>query len=353
VIRNLEVGPLYNRTSNTDESVDADYGIFLRDDTDITVENNVLHDVDWAVEAYCEGGETVLCKNMTYSHNEVYRFNIGFDLHGNGGSVGPWTVNNNHFHDTCNWDDEVNNPYHHNPVHVFGGEMHNAGFYYYDNLMDGCFGVTSTSTGIFIEGHGDSPAFDSTSPVYVFNNVLLNSTANPAESVWSMSTGDEHVFNNTSISPGNVAVFGCWQGQATDQPTYCTAENNVSVLTSDGNQWIYRNATVRTIDYNVYQGGGSAVDGAPVKPSNCATSFDFATQFAAYRSCMKAEAHSVYTTNMKLAANGVPQTGSPALSAGTNLTSLCAGALVPLCSDFNGNPRPTSGPWTAGAYQVG
>jgi hypothetical protein len=33
-----------------------------------------------------------------------------------------------------------------------------------------------------------------------------------------------------------------------------------------------------------------------------------------------------------------------------NLTSLCSGNLIPLCSDINGNPRPTSGGWQAGAY---
>lgn len=34
-----------------------------------------------------------------------------------------------------------------------------------------------------------------------------------------------------------------------------------------------------------------------------------------------------------------------------NLTSLCSGYLMPLCSDINGNPRPASGGWQAGAYQ--
>ncbi len=36
-----------------------------------------------------------------------------------------------------------------------------------------------------------------------------------------------------------------------------------------------------------------------------------------------------------------------------NLSSLCTGVLVALCSDINGNPRPTSGGWQAGAYQFG
>jgi hypothetical protein len=37
-------------------------------------------------------------------------------------------------------------------------------------------------------------------------------------------------------------------------------------------------------------------------------------------------------------------------SGSANLTSLCSGYLTPLCSDINGNPRPTTGGWQAGAY---
>lgn len=33
-----------------------------------------------------------------------------------------------------------------------------------------------------------------------------------------------------------------------------------------------------------------------------------------------------------------------------NLTSVCSGVLVALCSDINGNARPTTGGWQAGAY---
>jgi hypothetical protein len=48
----------------------------------------------------------------------------------------------------------------------------------------------------------------------------------------------------------------------------------------------------------------------------------------------------------------VPQAGSPVLNAGANLTPLCTGFLVPLCSDITGHPRPQTGPWDAGAYEV-
>jgi hypothetical protein len=36
---------------------------------------------------------------------------------------------------------------------------------------------------------------------------------------------------------------------------------------------------------------------------------------------------------------------------GANLTSLCSGALAPLCVDINGNTAPSSGAWDVGSYQ--
>jgi hypothetical protein len=62
--------------------------------------------------------------------------------------------------------------------------------------------------------------------------------------------------------------------------------------------------------------------------------------------------HGTYGNPM-LNVNYVPQTGSAAIGLGANLTSLCTGALTALCSDANGNPRPTTGAWTVGAYQGG
>lgn len=48
-----------------------------------------------------------------------------------------------------------------------------------------------------------------------------------------------------------------------------------------------------------------------------------------------------------------PTSGSnPTVGAGTNLTSLCTGAVAPLCSDKNGVPRPANGAWNTGAYYL-
>jgi hypothetical protein len=62
------------------------------------------------------------------------------------------------------------------------------------------------------------------------------------------------------------------------------------------------------------------------------------------------ESHSTVTSEPLVDANYVPlSTDTVAVGNGTNLTPLAIAALL---VDFNGNPRPATGAWTIGAYQV-
>jgi hypothetical protein len=59
-----------------------------------------------------------------------------------------------------------------------------------------------------------------------------------------------------------------------------------------------------------------------------------------------------YTISNLFAPTG-PSSGTVTFASNANaanLTSLCSGYLVPLCSDINGNPRPSTAPWSAGAF---
>lgn len=53
-----------------------------------------------------------------------------------------------------------------------------------------------------------------------------------------------------------------------------------------------------------------------------------------------------------LLTNYIPQTGSAAIGLGANLTSSATGLMAALSSDAAGNARPSSGAWTAGAYNA-
>jgi hypothetical protein len=96
-------------------------------------------------------------------------------------------------------------------------------------------------------------------------------------------------------------------------------------------------------DHNVY---GPSGNGAFV----CGSSFIPFNAFASWRSCIQGDTHSTETANPALNADGSPQATSPAIGAGTNLTSLCTGLVTPLCSNILGVPRPAAGPWNAGAF---
>ena len=54
---------------------------------------------------------------------------------------------------------------------------------------------------------------------------------------------------------------------------------------------------------------------------------------------------SASTANMMLDSNYVPLAGSPAINAGLNLS-------LDYTTDYGGNPRPATGNWTVGAYQI-
>ena len=129
--------------------------------------------------------------------------------------------------------------------------------------------------------------------------------------------------NNSFIGPGpghyGANQAGCGWG-------YAAFKNNVS---GGCDRLVSSDAAGAATDYNAY---------ASPDTGNCFPTFN--CNFAQYQATGK-DVHSVFTLN--------GATGSNAAKAGTNLTSLCVGDLIALCSDINGNPRPTTGAWDAGA----
>jgi hypothetical protein len=118
---------------------------------------------------------------------------------------------------------------------------------------------------------------------------------------------------------------------------------------SSGSGWLIQteDAKFSVLDYNAYQSCSSY---------NCWTAGGANTaNWALYRSTSGFDAHSIQSisssTYFNVNANGVPQTGSPLIKAGVNLTALCNGELTALCKDINGVQRPVTGSWDIGAYQ--
>jgi len=187
------------------------------------------------------------------------------------------------------------------------------------------------------------------SPIYVFNNVS-SGVGNNGHIV--VGTGTPFIANNT-IMGSNASQGDCIGYGVTGDEENETSENNAiegcGTLAGVASTPFY--ATGQP-NYNLYadsSGGASFL---------CGANFYALSQFSSWQSCVRAdggggssaETHSATESSVDLNSDGSPQRGSPTVGAGTNLTSHCAGYLVPLCREIDGTPRPTTGAWDVGAY---
>jgi hypothetical protein len=158
------------------------------------------------------------------------------------------------------------------------------------------------------------------------------------------------LFNNSCVdnNPADATSGGgsCYHLVGSTGPATINCQNNVATNTYN---LIEISAAVSsiTIDYNVYANAGPA---AFSYTKTWPPSF-----FSVWQSAIKGDTHSTYNSSAALSSTGVPSPNSPIRSAGKNLTPLCA-TLPALCfTTTAGNtikpaPRPTTGPWDAGAY---
>ena len=345
-VENLQIGPLYQHTSPTDENVGYDHTqqhAIKASGSYVSFHDNNVHDVGWALDFYFQGGDGI--QDHIYNNN-VWNVDHGFIFTGSS-PTGPVFFNNNHVHDFANWDDN-NDENHHDGIHCFGLNFSNGALYIYNNVFDGNMGTNLTGA-----IYGETGCATSSARFYMFNNVVKLSNDNCCGGV-GMAVGHTYTWNNTvlsySSSASNSGLLGCYQGAGAPARS-CSLENNVASTSNQLANWTNASFDSGSPDYNVYsdcQGTSCfSADGA----GECGQNYSL-SQFANYRSCTGAEAHSIAVASAKLNADGSPQAGSPVLAAGTNLTALCTGDLTPLCSDINGRTRPTSGPWDAGAYQA-
>ena len=354
---NLTIANLYQHTSASDTSVDQTQDNAIRfSGSHLTIADNTIHDVGWALYAEWRNGDA---NNAIYG-NDISDTDHAFASTSSfaGGSIGPLSFYDNNLHDYADWDTS-NDAYHHDGIHCYtsdngAGPSHYTGFYIYNNTFGGSTGANMTAQ-IFLEGgsgSGATPCADASSPIWVFNNIgSVSQDVN--NGVFGIFSGTPHVLNNTLIGADTSDGVGyATNSDATGQ----TFENNV---VSTANQVINTSRSYFTSgqpNNNIYANGGS-------NAFVCGSNFYKSTQFSSWQSCMSADANSSYHAGAGLSSSGAPQTGSPALGAGTNLTSLCTGNLTALCTTYtgpqstsaagsttNGTTRPTTGAWNAGAY---
>lgn len=352
--KNLLIRNLYVHIPPNDNVVDnTSVRCFTVTGSDILVHNNTMHDMSWClIDSYSEGDA-----NVSFYNNEIYNIDHGYVLSAATylGSSGPFYFYNNHVHGFSNWDSSTN-AYHHDAVHCFSSNARGnslVGFYIYNNLFGGPEG-TGINSLIYIEGSSGPPCATTTSPVYLFNNVLASDHWSNAGNVY-LGSGEPTVYNNTLISTDTNSGGTCFDntgaaggiGPATDK-------NNVVAGCRILDSYAPGSWVSGSPDYNAY----GYVTGY--------TSSDFwcsgvgQTSFAGWKTCIATgtETNSSLYLNTSIGADtatGRPNPGSPLIAAGVNLFSVCNGHANPglgaLCSDFLGVPRPSSLSWDIGAYQ--
>jgi len=280
----------------------------------LKIHDNVCHDV-----RACLSYNPVANDSGLQVYNNNFYNADGINIENNGVSLVGYAIHDNQIHDIANWD-ASGCPYHHDGIHSWaltGGTS--SGELFYNNLISGNFGTCPTGA-LFFE-------------------------------------------DNTIIGDSGVGSDICFNiGAASGRPSI-TFENNI--LVNCNTLLLTQNSPKYTLwDYNTY-GGCAATgcnSGTPIVVNG--SSFD---TFAAWQAACACDSHSQYgapTSFAGLNSSGVPQSGSPAINDGANMTSI---GLAALDSDTSaGDTRtPTARPagacgapgqsscWTIGAYNYG
>jgi hypothetical protein len=336
------IGPMYVHGSSSDEN---QYGgcVYIQNNALSGTQNSVIqnftcHDaLNGVYVAYATSDSGLVISGTT-----IYNVNWGIAMNGQstGNTITGVIVSGNTIHDLENWNDNAYNN-HHNGIALFSGNTNTqVSGYVYNNYFYGDFG---NGTAVFDVQNGSVE----TDTVYFFNN-YANVTATTGTTggdgcIFSDNGSGAtviHIYNNTCVGVNTMGGIAIAESGNT---TY--AENNI-IQNWNTPFWLFDSAPLPTaLNYNDwYQpsiGSNGIWDNNGVS-YNTLSSWTAASGF---------DANSI-TGNPSLNSDGTLGANSAARSLGTNLTSLCSGTLTALCSDKNGNARPSTGAWDAGAFQT-
>jgi hypothetical protein len=302
--------------------------------SNITVHDMVCHDT----QSFINGIYGASISGYNVYNNEVYNVNGDFTVQGLGSfTFSAVSIYGNRFHDFANWD-TPSDAFHHDGIYCFSESPYSTltNWKVFNNYWNGSYGVDLTSM-----WYVDNQIIIG-SNVYLFNNVFAptNAISGTGHTVLAPISGAIAQYNNTYVEASGSSSACATNIRMTNVPF----ENNVFQGCS-----IFTEASPTTfspIDYNVYTGNATTCSGG--------ICWYYGSRFASFgtwQTDVGGESHSVSTSaSANLNGNGQPQSGSPAIGAGTNLTSL---GITALNSDIAGNPRPNSGAWDAGAYSSG
>lgn len=353
IIENTTIIDMYLRTSTADEASGnlgiSPSGIFVRNDdissgaTGIVISGNTVHDAQNCIQ-YGWGTEsgTVIGGNTVYNCN----WGIGVFTFASSTALTGMAIHDNIIHDWVAWNDPPPQSYdfHHNGIIVFvtASGSRASGLTIYNNYYYGDFG-SGTGLNYLDCNAGGGASLSGT----LFNNlILLSATSNSTGGNGTFTAQDESgscsvtmkVYNNTAVGVGTM--YGFWlQGNSVQ-----AADVRNNIIYNWGTLWYLTGGAALPSPQNLNNWylamGGNGV-------WNDVTAYN---TLPSWQAAHGLDENSVLQ-DPTLNTNGTLKAGSPSIGLATNLTSLCTGNLTALCLDKNGNPRPPSGAWDAGAIQ--
>jgi hypothetical protein len=351
VIQNLTIANLYVHSSPSDVTLanasDVNCIYFSSTSNNVVVNNLTCHDAGWAI--------TGPGNNSTIENSNLYNVDHGVAW-GASGTITGVSIHDNHIHDFANWDTGTADKYHHDGLHLWGHVVNSVpnninGGVIYNNLFDGDPGACCHTAFIFLQ--------DSIQNIAVFNNSFIEPSGSNMTALWfagasnsNPMAGGTAAYNNY-VQGGGVRTSGA--GISIDYQSNFTALNNIAI---GGQSDLGMNLGTRSssgINNNLYDDLFTDYGDTNVWNYNPGTGEKTYKTLATWQAACACDGQSLVKTyaNMLLNSTGVPQTGSPAIGLGQNLTNIATGSLAPLAKDKNGVSRPTTGAWTVGAYQPG
>jgi hypothetical protein len=348
-VKNLNISNMYVHSS-PDENGGNTSAIFVTGGTNVTVDNNIIHDVRFGIFQNFPGG-TVITNYVVYG-NTIYNIDHGItDWDGNTGAVlDGLVIHDNTIHDFLNWDEPADG-FHHDGIHISTSHTGSAinGAALYNNYLYGDPGVDITA---YIYMSGDSVGITGT---YVFNNVIVDtSTVNGVSNGYINNNGERNfLFNNTvqgfqQSNNGGVSIQEGVGGAGGGDYIY----NNILSTGSIG-IYFHQTGVAAAMDYNVFY------NVTPGRTDNAGHTFDTLPLWQSCNTtalgCPAVHDRNSVTANPSLNPGTNPpyqlaSSSSAAWQKGMNLSAYCA-TVPAACFDKLGNPRPATGPWDIGAYE--
>ena len=344
-VKNLTIQNIYVITSPDDPYAQtfssSPTGIYAAPHNgNLRVHDNTFDDICWCITVGNNPGTSGL-----YVYNNTFtKYDHGVTF---GGATTPGFsgayIYNNHFGTTAIWD-VTNNTWHHDGIHLFHGTTSTiSNVFIYNNLFDGDWGNSNTAQ-IFIEGN-QAVINGGISNLNIYNNVLMHTNSRMNNGSMLVRGVNTSVLNNTVICPGSAEtdvgiVF------AEDLSNGLKFMNNLITGCAYPISSITGTTTNSYIDTNLYADVIQTPQFTTWRP-NSSSGYSY-LNFTTWKSSVMADEHSTVVANAGIDSSGHLISGSSAINAGNDLTSL---GISTLNADKDGIARPQGAAWDIGAYE--